>query len=115
MLFRVTHTALLKRRYVAAGVALAMCLVHGGPCPRFFSTTLYSMLLGNLHSNVTLDDIHDVTVNRSLTQVRCISCVDVFVPNVVLVVNIARNRPVAPMYIYLSSSSSSLSTSYSVN
>jgi len=66
----VTYTALQKRRYVAAGVALAVCLIHGGPCPRFFSTTLYSMLLGNLHIKVTLDDIHDVTVNRSLTLVR---------------------------------------------
>ena len=88
----VTYTALLKRRYVAAGVALAMCLIHGGPCPRFFSTTLYSMLLGNLESNVTLDDIHDVTVNCSLTQVRCISCDDVFMHNDVClcVVNVAR-------------------------
>ena len=88
----VTYTALLKRRYVAAGVALAMCLIHGGPCPRFFSTTLYSMLLGNLESNVTLDDIPDVTVNCSLTQVRCISCDDVFMHNDVClcVVNVAR-------------------------
>jgi hypothetical protein len=54
-----------------AGQMLAVCLVHGGPSPRFLSPTLFDALVkGPEHISVPFDDITNEEVRNTIKKVN---------------------------------------------
>lgn len=58
ILFNSCFAALRDDWYYLAGKAIAVSLVHGGPPPKFFSPTLFSLLVYG-SANPVLEDIAD--------------------------------------------------------
>lgn len=65
--------ALADMKYKQVGAAIALSLVHGGPAPRFWSTTLFDiMVLVQSYINrdsLTLTDVSDMGVKSVLEKV----------------------------------------------
>lgn len=62
--------ALREDRYLIAGRAIAVSLVHGGPPPRFLSPTLFACLIGGPEAaKPVLDDIADSDIRDQVKKV----------------------------------------------
>lgn len=69
----IVFTALRDDRYFLAGRAIAVSLVHGGPPPAFFSTTLFDCLVGGPHTaKPLLEDIADTDIYERVKKVSFI-------------------------------------------
>ena len=56
--------------YYIAGMALAVCIVHGGPAPQFLSELLYNALVyGPDGVTATLHDMPECELKEALTKV----------------------------------------------
>lgn len=67
--------AVREDRYFIAGRAVAVCLVHGGPPPHFFSNTLYDCIVkGPDRCNPVLEDVADFELRDQLTRVSSSHC-----------------------------------------
>ncbi|CAL8301751.1 unnamed protein product [Gadus morhua 'NCC'] len=62
--------ALGDDRYFLAGKAIAVSIVHGGPPPAFFSTTLFDCLVGGPHTaKPVLEDVADTDIYQWVKKV----------------------------------------------
>lgn len=61
-------TALREDKYFFAGQAIAVSLVHGGPAPGFFSSSLYASLTGR-SAKPEMEEISDSDLYSKIKKV----------------------------------------------
>ncbi|XP_077060959.1 uncharacterized protein LOC143713375 [Siphateles boraxobius] len=60
--------AFREDRYYLAGKAIAVSMVHGGPSPGFFSSTLYECVC-NGNVSPTIDDVNDLDLQAKIQKI----------------------------------------------
>ncbi len=58
------------RLYTLIGKMIAVCVVHGGVGPHFFSERLFQQICGIPTSPASVDDVGDHTLREQLDKVR---------------------------------------------
>ena len=66
----VFFSALQDNLYEDVGVFLAMSIVHGGPCPKFFAKWLYEAIVSGLQTvEPTVEMVTDTELKSNINQV----------------------------------------------
>ncbi|XP_077057394.1 uncharacterized protein LOC143710316 [Siphateles boraxobius] len=62
--------ALENRLYASVGKMIAMCVVHGGVGPHFFSERLFQQICGMPTSSASVDEVGDHTLREQLIKIQ---------------------------------------------